>query len=79
MNRRQNQSRIYTTAITLMTFKNFVLPLTDGSNDPQQGVVNGVAVAVGDALSNLVNNQLGFVDVDLGVENYETSSGDQSV
>jgi hypothetical protein len=76
---RQNQSRVYTTAITLMTFKNFVLPLTDqGGNNPQQEVVNGVAGAVGDALSSLLNNQLGFVDVNLGLENYETSSGEQN-
>ncbi|MEM1216901.1 MAG: hypothetical protein AAGJ82_14500, partial [Bacteroidota bacterium] len=74
---REDQSRIYTTAIALITFKNFFLPLADngGGGDTQQNIVNGVAGAVGDALSNILNDQLGFVDIDLGVDNYETASG----
>ncbi|MCB0639066.1 MAG: translocation/assembly module TamB domain-containing protein, partial [Lewinella sp.] len=75
---RQNQSRMYTTAITLVTFKSFVIPLASGSSGDQQGIVNGLAGAVSGALSQLLNQQLGFVDVDLGVESYETSSGQEN-
>jgi hypothetical protein len=75
---RSDQSRVYTTAIMLITFKSFVIPLVDTGGDQQSNIVNGVAGAVGDALSQLVNSQLGFVDVDLGVENYETSTGEQN-
>lgn len=75
---RQDQSRVYTTAIMLITFKSFVIPLVDSGNNEQNGIANGIAGAVGDALSQLVNSQLGFVDFDLGVENYQTSTGEQN-
>ena len=62
----------------LITFKSFVIPLVDGGNNQQNGIANGIAGAVGDALSQLVNDQLGFVDFSLGVENFQTSSGEQN-
>ncbi|WP_367390455.1 translocation/assembly module TamB domain-containing protein [Lewinella sp. LCG006] len=75
---RSDQSRVYLTAIMLITFKSFVIPKLDVGGNPQENIVNGVAGAVGDALSQLVNSQLGFVDFNLGVENYETSTGEQN-
>ncbi len=75
---RRDQSKVYYTAIMLITFKSFVIPKVDFGGDSQDNIVNGVAGAVGDALSQLVNSQLGFVDFDLGVENNQTSTGEQN-
>ena len=75
---KQDQTRTYTTAITLVTLNSFVLPTLDAGDNPQQDIVNGLAGAVGNALSNLVNDRLGGVQFDVGIENYETASGEQN-
>ncbi|RME95548.1 MAG: hypothetical protein D6772_12985 [Bacteroidetes bacterium] len=76
---RRDQSRLYRQAITLITFKKFVFSPTEAAaGSPQQGIVNGLAGAVGDALSSLLNDQLGFVDLNLGVDSYETASGESN-
>ncbi len=75
---KQDQTRTYTTAITLVTLNSFVLPTLEAGINPQQDIVNGLAGAVGNALSNLVNDRLGGVEFDVGIENYETDSGEQN-
>ncbi|MEM7574232.1 MAG: translocation/assembly module TamB domain-containing protein [Bacteroidota bacterium] len=72
---RQDQSRMYTTAITLITFGAFNIPLIESSQGGNNRLVNNVADAVAGELSSFLNNQLGFVDLQLGVENYETTDG----
>lgn len=75
---KQDQTRTYTTAITLVTLNSFVLPTLEAGINPQQDIVNGLAGAVGNALSNLVNDRLGGVQFDVGIENYETANGEQN-
>lgn len=75
---RRDESQMYTTAFTLITFRGFVIPLTGGDTGNPDAIKNGVAGAVAGALNNLVNQNLGFVELDFGVENYQTAAGEDN-
>jgi hypothetical protein len=75
---RQDESQMYTTALTLVTFRSFVIPLTGGDSGNPDAIRNGVAGAITGALNSLVNQNLGFVELDFGVENYQTAAGEEN-
>lgn len=73
---RQDESRITTTAFSLLAFQSFNIPLLDtqeGGVGIEQTTMDRI---MSQTLNNLANKAIGFVELDFGVESYENSEGE---
>ncbi len=75
---RQDQSRITSTAFSLLAFQSFNIPIVDQGTGGGNLVGTTINNALSGYLNNLANKYIGFVELDFGLDSYENAQGEQN-